>query len=187
MLDQVQTNCVRGYPYLVYLDDDNDDFFESLKDNSIVSQAAEFDVSQKFQELYNRTISVESIIITMQQYKTSSNPWHRELFAAFVHSLIDEYRFYAHDYPTPALGVTAVLFGSIISYGFVASIPLSICLKYVQEALRDEPGSKMFSFGVQALSLFTHKAKDWPQFFTRVLQNQKLVANQRLKFCLGGK
>jgi CCR4-NOT transcription complex subunit 1 len=191
MLDQVQTNCVRGYPYLVYLDDDNDDFFESLKDNSTVSDEAERDVSAKFQNVYNRITSVESIIVMMQEYKTSSNPWNRELFAAFVHSLIDEYRFYAHDYPTPALGVTAVLFGSIISYGFVASIPLSICLKYVQESLRDEPGSKMFSFGVQALSLFTHKAKEWPQFFARVLQNQKFVGNQpeiaeEIKALLGG-
>lgn len=191
MLDQVQTNCVRAYPYLVYLDNDNDEFFESLRDATTLSPEAETQIGQIFQQLYGKQLSVETVINTMQQYKTSSDPRHRELFAGFVHSLIDEYRFYAHDYPTPALGVTAVLFGSIISFGFVSSIPLSICLKYVQEALRDEPGSKMFSFGVQALSLFTHKAKDWPQFFTRVLQNQKFVNTQpelaeEIKSLLGG-
>lgn len=177
-LDQVQTACVRAYPYLVYLDNDNDEFFEGLRDQIMLSPEAENRIGQLFQQLYSKAVSVETVINLMQQYKTSLDPVHRELFAGFVHSLIDEYRFYAHDYPTPALGVTAVLFGSIISYGFVSSIPLSICLKYVQEALRDEPGSKMFSFGVQALSLFTHKAKEWPQFFTRVLQNQKFVNTQ---------
>lgn len=191
MLDQVQTNCVRAYPYLVYLDNDNDEFFESLRDATALSPEAEGRIGQLFQQLYSKSISVETVINLMQQYKTSPDPVLRELFAGFVHSLIDEYRFYAHDYPTPALGVTAVLFGSIISYGFVSSIPLSICLKYVQEALRDEPGSKMFSFGVQALSLFTHKAKDWPQFFTRVLQNQNFVNTQpeiadEIRSLLGG-
>src|SRR5271154_3955592 len=191
MLDQVQTNCVRAYPYLVYLDNDNDEFFESLRDATALSPEAEARIGQLFQQLYSKSLSVETVINSMQQYKTSPDPVLRELFAGFVHSLIDEYRFYAHDYPTPALGVTAVLFGSIISYGFVSSIPLSICLKYVQEALRDEPGSKMFSFGVQALSLFTHKAKDWPQFFTRVLQNQNFVNTQpeiadEIRSLLGG-
>ena len=191
MLDQVQTNCVRAYPYLVYLDNDNDELFESLRDTTTLSPEAEARIGQLFQQLYGKILSVETVINLMQQYKTSPDPGFRELFAGFVHSLIDEYRFYAHDYPTPALGVTAVLFGSIISYGFVSSIPLSICLKYVQEALRDEPGSKMFSFGVQALSLFTHKAKEWPQFFTRVLQNQKFVNTQpeiaeEIRSLLGG-
>jgi CCR4-NOT transcription complex subunit 1 len=187
----VQTNCVRAYPYLVYLDNDNDDFFESLRDNTTLSPDAEARIGSLFQQLYGKSLTVDTVINLMQQYKTSADPVHRELFAGFVHSLIDEYRFYAHDYPTPALGVTAVLFGSIISYGFVSSIPLSICLKYVQEALRDEPGSKMFSFGVQALSLFTHKAKEWPQFFTRVLQNQRFVNTQtdvaeEIRALLGG-
>lgn len=191
MLDQVQTNCVRAYPYLVYLDNDNDDFFESLRDTTTLSPEAEARIGQIFQQLYSKSLSVETVINSMQQYKISPDPVYRELFAGFVHSLIDEYRFYAHDYPTPALGVTAVLFGSIISYGFVSSIPLSICLKYVQEALRDDPGSKMFSFGVQALLLFTHKAKDWPQFFTRVLQNQNFVSTQpeiaeEIRSLLGG-
>jgi len=191
VLDQVQTSCVRAYPYLVYLDNDNDEFFESLRDTTTLSPEAEARIGTLFQQLYNKSLSVEAVINLMQQYKTSSDPVHRELFAGFVHSLIDEYRFYAHDYPTPALGVTAVLFGSIISYGFVSSIPLSICLKYVQESLRDEPGSKMFSFGVQALSLFTHKAKEWPQFFTRVLQNQKFINTQpeiaeEIRSLLGG-
>jgi CCR4-NOT transcription complex subunit 1 len=178
MLDQVQTLCVRAYPYLVYLDNDNDEFFESLRDATSLSPETEAQYSLLFQQLFAKALSVETVITTMQQYKTSLDPHHRELFAGFVHSLIDEYRFYPHDYTTPALCVTAVLFGSIISYGFVSSIPLSICLRCVQESLREEPGSKMFSFGVQALSLFTHKAKEWPQFFTRVLQNPKLVATQ---------
>jgi CCR4-NOT transcription complex subunit 1 len=191
MLDQVQTVCVRAYPYLVYLDNDNDEFFERLRDNTSLSPDVETRIRQLFKQLYGKSLSVETVINTMLQYKTSPDPVPRELFAGFVHSLIDEYRFYAHDYPTPALGVPAVLFGSIISYGFVSSIPLSICLKYVQEALRDEPGSKMFSFGVQALSLFTHKAPEWPQFFTRVLQNQRFVNTQpelaeEIRSLLGG-
>jgi len=177
-LDKLQVNCIRAYPYLVYLDNDNDDFFEGLRDVSTLTPDAEAQIGQIFQQLYGKSLSVETVINTMQQYKVSANPAHRELFAGFVHSLIDEYRFYAHDYPTPALGVTAVLFGSIINFGFVNSIPLSICLKYVQESLRDETGSKMFQFGVQALSLFAHKAKEWPQFFTRVLQNEYFVNAQ---------
>jgi CCR4-NOT transcription complex subunit 1 len=191
MLDQVQTSCVRAYPYLVYLDNDNDDFFESLRDTSSVSPEVEAQVGQLFQQLYSKTMTVEAAITLMQGYKVSSIPAQRELFAGFVHSLIDEYRFYAHDYPAQALSVTAVLFGSIINFGFVSSIPLSICLKYVQEALREEPGTKMFHFGVQAISLFTGKAKEWPQFFTRVLQNQKFVGTQpdiadEIRAALGG-
>jgi CCR4-NOT transcription complex subunit 1 len=191
ILDQVQTSCVRAYPYLVYLDNDNDDFFESLRDPTSLSPEIEAQVGQLFQQLYNKTMTVEAVINLMQGYKVSSIPAQRELFAGFVHSLIDEYRFYAHDYPPQALSVTAVMFGSIINFGFVSSIPLSICLKYVQEALREEPGTKMFHFGVQAISLFTTKAKEWPQFFNRVLHNQKFVGTQpdiadEIRAALGG-
>jgi len=93
------------------------------------------------------------------------------------------------------LTITGILFGSLIENQLVSYIPLGIALRYVLEgisnfilsppawfplfnvftlslslALRKPPGSKMFKFGVHALSQFKSRFGEWPQYFTHILQ-----------------
>ena len=69
-----------------------------------------------------------------------------------------------------ALHTTALLFGSLIGQQLVSSITLGMALRYVQEALANPPGSKMFGFGVVAMLQFIDLGHSWPQFCMRVLQ-----------------
>jgi hypothetical protein len=66
--------------------------------------------------------------------------------------------------------ITARLFGSLIQYGLVVSLTLGIALRYVLDALRKPPGSKMFTFGIEALGQFQSRLPEWPQYCSYILQ-----------------
>ena len=68
------------------------------------------------------------------------------------------------------LRITAVLFGGLIQHQLVSSITLTMALNYVMDALRKEPGSKMFAFGVGALRQFVASMPQWPQHCMQMLQ-----------------
>jgi CCR4-NOT transcription complex subunit 1 len=52
----------------------------------------------------------------------------------------------------------------------VSSVSLGIALRYVLEALRTGPGSKMFRFAVTALKQFAGDLSQWPQYCTHLTQ-----------------
>ena len=72
--------------------------------------------------------------------------------------------------PPQELHITALLFGSLVAHQLVSSITLGIALRYVLDALRKPPGSKMFAFGADALKQFAPIVHMWPQFCAHVLQ-----------------
>lgn len=102
-----------------------------------------------------------------------------------IRNLFDEYRFFAK-YPDPELRITGIMFGSLvqhqlISYSYVhtqspprshayCSRLLGIALRYVLEALKSPPNSKLFMFGVIALEQFTSRLGEWPQYCVHLKQ-----------------
>jgi CCR4-NOT transcription complex subunit 1 len=79
-----------------------------------------------------------------------------------IHNLFDEYRFFPK-YPDKELQITGILFGSLIQHQLVSFLPLGVALRYVLDALRKSPNTKMFKFGLTALEQFKSRLSEWPQ------------------------
>ncbi len=72
-------------------------------------------------------------------------------------------------HPHPSF-TAALLFGQLIRHSLVSSVSLGIALRYVLEALRTGPGSKMFRFAVTALKEFAGDLSQRPQYCTHLTQ-----------------
>lgn len=116
-----------------------------------------------YRQMYEESVSVDDIIALLQRCKHSDDPHEHQLFACMVHTLFDEHRWFELYYPPRELLMTAVVFGSLIQYQLIESIPLGIAIRYVVDALRSPPDSTMFHFGVQALLRFQARLSEWPQ------------------------
>src|SRR6185437_4960067 len=100
--------------------------------------------------------------------KASKETKEQDIFQCMVHNLFDEYRFFPK-YPDKELQITGVLFGSLIQHQVVSYLPLGMALRYVLDALRKPPGSKMFKFGLTALEQFKSRLSEWPQYCSHIL------------------
>ncbi|KAG8693678.1 hypothetical protein FRC09_010361, partial [Ceratobasidium sp. 395] len=121
----------------------------------------EQEVENIYKEMYEDKISIEQMVALLQRSKASSNTRDLEVFACTLHTLFDEYRFFARYYPARELQMTGYLFGSLIQYQLVDYIPLGIAIRYVLDAVRAPPDSNMFTFGVNALSQFKGRLWEW--------------------------
>ena len=81
------------------------------------------------------------------------------------------------------LHITALLFGALVQHQLVSSITLGVALRYVLDALKRPPGSKMFGFGVDALRQFAPSVHLWPPFCAQVLQ---VWTGQKARVCRQG-
>eukprot|EP00045_Choanoeca_perplexa_P018000 m.274387 g.274387 ORF g.274387 m.274387 type:complete len:2194 (-) comp17686_c0_seq4:641-7222(-) len=127
------------------------------------SETIDKEANMYFQRIYSGTAAVEDIIRLLKGYKNSDKQAETEVFHCMIRNLFDEYKFFPQ-YPTKELGITGILFGSLIQDDLVYGRTLSTALRYVLEALKNEPDSKMFEFGVAALKHFLARLKEWPHF-----------------------
>jgi CCR4-NOT transcription complex subunit 1 len=129
----------------------------------------EEEANSYFQKIYTSQQSIEDVVQMLKAFKVSSKQREQEIFACMIHNLFDEYRFFPK-YPDKELCITAILFGSLIQYQLVVSLTLGIALRYVLDALRKPLGSKMFTFGLEALNQFKTRLPEWPQYCSYILQ-----------------
>ncbi|KAG0365781.1 CCR4-Not complex component, Not1-domain-containing protein [Gamsiella multidivaricata] len=125
--------------------------------------------NEYYKRIYRGDISIPEIVDLLQQFKNSSDPREQDIYACMIHDLFDEYRFFS-TYREKELSITSDLFGALIQHQLVSYIPLGIALRYVLDALRNPPGSKMFNFGAQALSRFQSRLQEWPTYCSHLLQ-----------------
>jgi CCR4-NOT transcription complex subunit 1 len=121
----------------------------------------EQEVENIYKEMYEDKISIDQMVSLLQRSKASSNPRDLEVFACTLHTLFDEYRFFARYYPARELQMTGYLFGSLIQFQLVDYIPLGIAIRYVLDAVRAPPDSNMFTFGINALNQFKGRLWEW--------------------------
>lgn len=121
-----------------------------------------------FQKIYTGQLSIADVIALLQGLKNSASAREQDIFACMIHNLFDEYRFFPK-YPDKELRVTGVLFGALIQHQLVAFYPLGVALRYVLDALRQDPQSKMFKFGIIALEQFTSRLAEWPQYAEHIV------------------
>lgn len=166
----VERGCVAAYPRLVNMG--------SGKDHIILANARESpgfprDVDEEMQanykRLYSQDVDIRGVVEYLKTLKVSDDPRDQDLFACMVHGLFDEYQCFP-DYPLPALATTAVLFGSLVTFGLVEGIPLRVALSMVLEAVATHsPDSPMFKFGLQAMLNFTTRLHEWKKFCAQLV------------------
>ena len=105
----------------------------------------------------------QDVISLLKRFQASGNPREQQVYACMVHNLFDEYRYFPKS-PDKPLRTTALLFGALVQHSLVSHITLGMFLRYVLEALRKPPGSKMCKFGVAALESFRERLTEWPQY-----------------------
>ncbi|BFZ65241.1 CCR4-NOT core subunit cdc39 [Saitoella coloradoensis] len=168
----VQSSCLQVYPRLMNIGQGHDAAIlaNEADHGNTFARDVEKEVETYYQRMYEERLPISDVIVMLQRLKESDEPRDQDVFACMLHSLFDEYRFFA-DYPANALAITAVLFGSLIHFGLVSHIPLGIALRYVLESLKEGENqpegaapSNMFKFGVQALMQFQGRVHEWPQY-----------------------
>ncbi|PWN28002.1 Not1-domain-containing protein [Jaminaea rosea] len=117
---------------------------------------------ETFGRMYKQELSVEDVVAILQRLKNSERTQDTELFACMVHTLFDEQR-YIKSYPPTELRLTAHLFGDLIQHSLIDYVALGIAIRGCLDALRTQPGSPMFEFGLEALKRFQGRLQDWPQ------------------------
>lgn len=126
-----------------------------------------------FSRIYDGDISMGEIIGLLQAFKSSNDPRERKIFQCMIRSLYEEYP-HIPKYPEKELHITGVLFGSLIQYQLVSYIPLVVALRYILEALKQQPNSKLFKFGLYALEQFMNRLHEWPQYCSHLRQIPQL-------------
>lgn len=61
---------------------------------------------------------------------------------------------------------------------------LGVALRYVLEALRTPPGSKLFAFAVEALRCFAEQLPQWPTYCSHLLQARAAPPTRMTHSCL---
>ncbi|KAG0358226.1 hypothetical protein BG005_002580 [Podila minutissima] len=167
VLKEVHNACLQLHPQLAQVMPNVDGAATGTETS--FSAEVEETTNDYYKRIYRGDITIPEIVNLLQQFKNSSNAREQDIFACMIHNLFDEYRFFS-TYREKELSITSDLFGALIQHQLVSYIPLGIALRYVLDALRSSPGSKMFNFGAQALRRFQSRLQEWPTYCSHLLQ-----------------
>ncbi len=136
-----------------------------------ISREVEDEANSYFQRIYNHpphpTLTIDEVLGLLKKFQESSQKRERDVFNCMIKNLFEEYKYFPQ-YPEKELHTTAQLFGGIIEHGLVTMIPLGLALRFVLDAVRKSPDSKMYFFGIAALDRFKSRLKDYPQYCQHV-------------------
>ncbi|PRP81377.1 hypothetical protein PROFUN_11064 [Planoprotostelium fungivorum] len=131
-----------------------------------------------FWRLFNNNMSVTELVSLLERYKNSSTQKEKDICQCMIHNLLDEHQFLPK-YPDKELQITAILFGQLIQHQLVSYWALGLALRYILNALKNPPGTKMFAFGLLALQQFRSRIYEWPQFCKHILDIPHLHTSHR--------
>ncbi|RSH85805.1 uncharacterized protein EHS24_003985 [Apiotrichum porosum] len=132
-------------------------------------------VSSEVDEMYRRMYSedndltLDKVVDDFKQYAVSDDSRQRDIFAAALHSLFDEYKF-IKTYPPRELAMTGILFGAIIDARLVKDTPAFVATRYVLDACKSPPHEPTYQFGVSALSVLRGSLVDFPGLCRSLLE-----------------
>jgi CCR4-NOT transcription complex subunit 1 len=181
-VESAQTTCLQTYPRLMNYGAGYDDILEksSEEKGNKLSEAIDKQMSELFGRMYRAELSIRDMVNEMRKFKTSRDPDQQDLFCCIVHGLFDEYVCY-NEYPEDALEKTALLFGNIIKYKLLPSIPRDFGLALILRAVRDhEPETLMHRFGIEALLQISDQLAEWPGLCSLLLQERSLQQHPEL-------
>ncbi|KAG9303880.1 hypothetical protein G9A89_005790 [Geosiphon pyriformis] len=170
LLKEVHSTALQVYPLLMNLGSSPEANVTGTETS--FSPDVEEEANSYYERVYRQEISIEEMIQLLQRFKNSQDSREKDIFNCMVHNLFDEYQFFPK-YPQRELTITSIIFGSLIQSQLVGYMAL-VALRYVLSALRNPAESKMFNFGVQALSQFQSRLPEWPQYCSHLLQLPQL-------------
>ncbi|XP_050527108.1 CCR4-NOT transcription complex subunit 1-like isoform X2 [Daktulosphaira vitifoliae] len=150
---------------------DNSLFLDSNMPLS-VPKDIEDEANSYFQRIYNlaphHSLSIDEVLEMLKRFQESHIKREREVFCCMLRNLFEEYRFFPA-YPEKELITTAHLFGGIIEHGLVLNYKaLGLALRFILDALKKSPNSKMYNFGITALDRFRNRLKDYHQYCSHI-------------------
>ncbi|KAH9483822.1 CCR4-NOT transcription complex subunit 1 [Psilocybe cubensis] len=164
----VRDSCLQIHPRLMSMSPNNDS--DTGMTVITYSNEIETEVDGIYKQMYDENISIDEVITMLQRYKESNNPRDHEVFSCMIHFLFDEYKFFQSYYPPRELAMTGYLFGSLIRHSLIDYMPLTIAIRYIIDALHCPPETNLFKFGMQALSRFESRLKEWRPVCESLLQ-----------------
>ncbi|VVC27811.1 Hypothetical protein CINCED_3A013043 [Cinara cedri] len=137
-----------------------------------VPKEIEDEANSYFQRIYNlapqHSLSIDEVLEMLKKFQSSGIKREKEVFCCMLRNLFEEYRFFPA-YPEKELITTAHLFGGIVEQGLVSNYKaLGLALRFILDALKKNPNSKMYNFGITALDRFKNRLKDYHQYCTHI-------------------
>ncbi|KAI9490122.1 CCR4-Not complex component, Not1-domain-containing protein [Zychaea mexicana] len=172
LLKEVQAVSLKTYPKLMNIRGTSDNVSTGAGEISFKPDVEE-EANSYYERIYSGSMSIDQMVERLKMFSQSKNAREQDIFACMIHNLFDEYHFFPK-YPDKELSITSVLFGALVQHHLVSFVPLGIALRCVLDAIRNPIGSKMFNFGVQALSQFQSRLPEWPQYCVHLLQIPQL-------------
>jgi CCR4-NOT transcription complex subunit 1 len=128
-------------------------------------------VDDTYRRMYSEEhdLTLDTVTADLIRYSKSDDSRDKELFAAALHSLFDEYKF-IKTYPARELTMTGILFGAIIDSRLVKDTPAFVATRYVLDACNTPPHESLYQFGVSALSVLRGSLVDFPGLCRSLLE-----------------
>ncbi|KAJ3741975.1 Not1-domain-containing protein [Lentinula detonsa] len=169
----VKNHCLQVHPRLMSMMPNSD--IEPGYTVISYSTEIEAEVDGIYKQMYDENTTIDEVIDMLQRYKNSNNPREHEVFSCMLHFLFDEYKFFQSYYPARELAMTGYLFGSLIQHQLIDYIPLGIAIRYILDALNCPPETNLFKFGIQALTRFESRLREWKPLCETLVQNPNLA------------
>ncbi|KAJ4488321.1 Not1-domain-containing protein [Lentinula aciculospora] len=170
---EVKNHCLQVHPRLMSMMPNAD--IEPGYSVINYSTEIETEVDGIYKQMYDENTTIDEVIDMLQRYKNTNNPREHEVFSCMLHFLFDEYKFFQSYYPARELAMTGYLFGSLIQHQLIEYIPLGIAIRYILDALNCPPETNLFKFGIQALSRFESRLREWRPLCETLVQNPNLA------------
>eukprot|EP00039_Didymoeca_costata_P023184 m.6279 g.6279 ORF g.6279 m.6279 type:complete len:2271 (+) comp3509_c0_seq1:242-7054(+) len=127
------------------------------------SKIVDDEANSYFQRIYTGQMTIDEVVRLLHSFRESKDQREQDIFGCMIRNLFDEYRFFPQ-YPDKELHITGILFGSLVQHDLVTGRSSGKALKFVLDALKKDPSSKMHRFGLCGLERFKDKLHKWPQY-----------------------
>lgn len=132
-----------------------------------------------YSKMYNKEMDIREIVDMLVRMRLSDKPHEQDVFACMIHSLLDEYRFFA-EYPLTALASTSLLFGALLQKDLIQGTTLTVALNFIWESCNQPQDSHLFKFAVQALYNFKSRLHEYPIYCKHLLECQPLASHAKM-------
>ena len=149
-LKNLQLLLLTTYPRLINFGNGHDEAILVNEEKSpFFTPNVEVEMKSYYSKMYNKDLEIKEIVDMLTQMKSSDDPHSQDVFACMIHSLLDEYKFFA-EYPLSALASTSLLFGALLEKDLIQGTTFTVALNFIWESCNQPQDSHLFKFAVQS-------------------------------------
>lgn len=179
-LKNLQLLLLTTYPRLINFGNGHDEAILVNEEKSpFFTPNVEVEMKSYYSKMYNKDLEIKEIVDMLTQMKSSDDPHSQDVFACMIHSLLDEYKFFA-EYPLSALASTSLLFGALLEKDLIQGTTLTVALNFIWESCNQPQDSHLFKFAVQSLYNFKSRLHEYPIYCKHLLECRSLSAHAKM-------